>query len=123
MRGHQQQQHRRPAGLFTPLFLAALLALACPPAHAGSPFSSLVERLSGQGSSSRHASTKQQQTSLLPFPLLALRGGGRGGGVPLAPPPNFLQRLQQQAGEGLDKLDLPALQAQVQGYVRRRDRD
>lgn len=64
-----------------------------------------------------------------PLPLLVRRGGGLGlggkgipgaGGRMPTPSPsssNFLQRLQQQAGEGLDRLDLPGLQASVQGRV------
>ncbi|EKU20792.1 hypothetical protein NGA_0608000 [Nannochloropsis gaditana CCMP526] len=94
------------------------------------PLQSLFNRLSGRRQPPFDGHAKPQGgTFPLPNLLLALRGGGGEGGVHIArgsggPAPrpfssstNFLQRLQQQAGDGLDKLDLPGLQASVQGRM------
>ncbi len=116
------------------LLLPMLLLLAEATLASTTSLHGLSNRLMGQ----RHAVAEDPnhegqkgQSAVFPFPLTLLvrRGGGLGlggkgvpgtGGRVSGPSPSsasFLQRLQQQAGEGLDKLDLPGLQASVQGCV------
>ena len=123
-------------GMRSPLLLLLLLPLLLPTLASTTPLHSLQNRLTGQHQPLTEEPKSHSTSVFLPFPipLLVRRGGGVGLGGERIPgaagrvsghspsSANFLQRLQQQAGDGLDKLDLQGLQASVQGCVNERGR-